>query len=112
MANDRVPGVMPDSQDPKTSGSEGNVTPDASRSDVLDTGVGANQDLAHNLHSDASGGDHPAGNDLCLDDALLGAVNSMSPDMVSMIDHTLDHLTSAADLFDVPPLDFHDVGSS
>jgi hypothetical protein len=29
-----------------------------------------------------------------------------------MIDHTLDHLTTSADLFDVPPVDFHDTGST
>jgi hypothetical protein len=39
----------------------------------------------------------------------LGAVTSMSPDAVSNVDHTLDHLITSTDLFDVPALDFHDL---
>jgi hypothetical protein len=113
MATDRVPGATPDSHTPPdTVGSQSDAAPDISR-DALDTSVGANHDLEYNpQHTGSSGGDYPPGNDLSLDDALLGALNSMSPDMVSIIDHTLDHLTTAADLFDVPAVDFHDVGSS
>jgi hypothetical protein len=47
--------------------------------------------------------------DVLGDNDLLGAVTAMSPDAVSNLDHTLDHLITSTDLFDVPALDFHDV---
>jgi hypothetical protein len=93
-------------------GSPGTVAPEASGSQAADTNTAVHQDLAHPQSPDFSGGDHPGCNDPCLDDALVGALSSVSPDVVSMIDHTLDHLTTSADLFDVPPVDFHDTGST
>jgi hypothetical protein len=93
----------------KDIGSPDPVAPGASGSQALDTNIAVHQDLAQPLSSDFSDGDHPGS---CADDALVGALSSMSPEVVSMIDHTLDHLTTSADLFDVPPVDFHDIGSS
>jgi hypothetical protein len=93
-------------------GSPGTVAPDSSGSQAIDTNTAVHGDLAYPHSPDFSGGDHPGSNDPCLDDALFGALSSVSPDVVSMIDHTLDHLTTSADLFDVPPVDFHDTGST
>jgi hypothetical protein len=46
------------------------------------------------------------------DDAILVAVTSVFSDTVPNIEHTLDQLTVATDLFDVPPLDLDTAASS
>jgi hypothetical protein len=47
-----------------------------------------------------------AGGDQHIADDVLAAVASMTPDTLTSIEHALDQLTSATDLFDVSPLDF------
>lgn len=55
------------------------------------------------VEADISGTGDPLG-----DNELLGAVTFTSPDVASSVEHTLDHLTTSTDLFDVPVLDFDD----
>jgi hypothetical protein len=112
MARELAPGVMPNSDNSQQDvGSKNAAAPDLLCGNASDASAGPNQDLVELHSSHASAGDHTAGSDPCLDDALLGAL-TIQHDMISMIDHTLDHLTTSADLFDIPPVEFHDVGSS
>jgi hypothetical protein len=70
---------------------------------AADRSVGTGADGLHPV-VDNSAGDatdyHFADND------LVAAIAATSPDTLASIEHTLDQLTTATDLFDVPAVDF------
>jgi hypothetical protein len=53
---------------------------------------------------------YAASTDTTLDDNVVHAICLVTPDIVSSVDQTLDHLSASVDLFDVPPFDFGDLG--
>jgi hypothetical protein len=109
MAN-QLSADTPSQNTAETVAAQTDAASNISHSEASDSGQ-PGQDLPHELPPITSGEDHPS-TDVPIDDALVAALSSHSPDMVSVIDDTLHHLTIATDLFDIPPLDFHDGGSS
>lgn len=84
------------------------VSPAATDSATPDAGDGAH------VQMDADTG-HILGDVLAAGDAtgdlgdLHAALASLSSDAISHLDIALDHLTSSADLFDTPAMDFGDI---
>jgi hypothetical protein len=63
--------------------------------------VVADNDLLSAIMPVSSDSVHSVGDD------ILATATAGSGDGLDSIGHTLDHLTSATNLFDVPPFDFH-----
>jgi hypothetical protein len=87
----------------QTQGDERLISEQATSAADGSVGIGTGADGLH-LVVGSSAGDatdyHFADND------LVAAIAATSPDTLASIEHTLDQLTTATDLFDVPAVDF------
>jgi len=50
--------------------------------------------------------------DQLADNDVLAVMTTVTPDVLTHLEHTFDQLISATDLFDVPSIDFDGAGSS
>jgi hypothetical protein len=74
---------------------------------VADNGTAGTGDALHLVVDGVAGDSTSPVNDCHLaDNDLVAAIAATSPDTLASIEHTLDQLTTATDLFDVPAVDF------
>jgi hypothetical protein len=60
----------------------------------------------------SAGGPSAAAADQLADNDVLAAVMSVTPDVMTNLEHTFDQLISTTDLFDVPSIDFDGASDS
>jgi hypothetical protein len=86
----------------------------ASRSDEAtptnETNVAFDQAIA--IDEAAAGGPSAAVADQLADNDVFAAVMSVTPDVMTNLEHTFDQLISTTDLFDVPSIDFDGASDS